>query len=93
MEEWQMSLECCARIRYSNPEFADMPTEISYLFPAFRDATFGEAYILVCLHPSLAMPVVKGLYFEEGALKHDPLEDWQRFWPPLRQAFSRSHVL
>ncbi len=93
VEDRQISRRCCARIRYTNPEFADMPTEISYLFPAFSDATFSEAFILVCLHPSLAIPVVKGLYFEEGSLKHDLLEDWQRFWPPLRRALSRSPIL
>jgi hypothetical protein len=42
----------------------------------------------VCLHPSLAIPVVEGLYFEQCLLKRDLSEDWQRFWPPLRQALS-----
>jgi hypothetical protein len=77
MEEGQASRPC-----------SDMPNEISYLFPAFDDAMLGETYILVCLHSSLAIPVVKGLYFEQDSLKHDLLADWQRFWPPLRQALS-----
>jgi hypothetical protein len=88
VEDRQMLSQRRVRIRYGNPGFADMPTEISYLFPAFNDAIFEEAYLLVCLHPSLAIPAVKGLYFEEGVLKHDLLEDWQRFWPPLKKAFS-----
>jgi hypothetical protein len=86
VEEEQMPRQSYVGIRYSNPEFADMPTEITYLFPAFSDVIFGETSILVCLHPSLAIPSVEGLYFEDGELKHDILEDWQHFWPPLRQA-------
>jgi hypothetical protein len=93
LEEWQASRRCSIRIRYTNPEFTDMPTEISYLFPAFNDAMFEEAYTLVCLHPSLAIPAVKGLYFEEGALKHDLLEDWHRFWPPLKQSLSAQSLV
>lgn len=58
-------------IRYTNPQFVDLPNEISYLFPAFNEPIFGMPYILVCLHPSLAVPVKEGLYFEGAALKHD----------------------
>ena len=93
VEDRKMVGQRRVRIRYSNPGFADMPTEISYFFPAFNDAMFEEAYLLVCLHPSLAIPAVKGLYFEEGVLKHDLWEDWQRFWPPLRKLFPGSRVL
>jgi hypothetical protein len=49
VEGRQISCRCSVRIRYTNPEFADLPTEISYLFPAFSDATFSEEYILVCV--------------------------------------------
>jgi hypothetical protein len=53
--------------------------------PAFHQAMGGELKTLVCLHPSLADLVVQGLYFEGDKLQTDRLEDWYRFWPPLRR--------
>jgi len=86
--EWQTPWHRCVSIRYKNPELTDMPNEITYLFPAFVDSLFWEPSILICLHPSLAVPVVKGLYFEDEALKYDLLGDWDKFWTPLREALS-----
>ena len=31
------------------------------------------------------MPLSKGLYWEGGELNYDPLEDWCRFWGPLKR--------
>jgi hypothetical protein len=81
------SLQPGVEIRYTNPQFVDLPNEISYLFPAFNEPIFGMPHVLVCLHPSLAVPVKEGLYFEGAALKRDLLEDWYRFWPLLIAAF------
>jgi hypothetical protein len=83
------SPQSSVEIRYTNPQFVDLPNEISYLFPAFNESILGMPYVLVCLHPSLAVPVQEGLYFEGAALKHDLLEDWYRFWPLLIAAVYR----
>jgi hypothetical protein len=48
--------------------------EIWYTNPEFID-------------PSLADPIVQGLYFEGDELKADCMEDWYRFWPPLGKLF------
>lgn len=72
-----------AAIEYSNPEETDMPNAICYLFPVVDD---GGKDPMVCLHPTAVIPVVQGLYFEGPELKQDLLEDWGRFWEPLRRA-------
>ena len=72
-----------ADIKYSNPGSGDLPNSIHYLFPIVED---GGAEPMVCLHPSAAIPLVSGLYFEGPDLKHDILEDWNQFWSPLRTA-------
>jgi hypothetical protein len=89
--EWQLSCQHCVEIWYRNPEFIDMPNQICYRFPAFQDVMGGEPFTLVCLHPSLAIPVVKGLYFERDELKYDLIEDWCRFWLPLRKHLSAAN--
>ena len=76
----------CVIIRYSNPSGTDMPNEISFRFWCLSyDYPFFPIW-LVCLHPSLAEPVRGGLYFEGEDLKGDFLEDWTRFWHPIRKA-------
>lgn len=62
-----------------------MPNQICFMFPAFRMPTFNETEILVCLDSSLEVEVSKGLYWERGQLKYDALEDWDRFWPPIKE--------
>jgi hypothetical protein len=86
--EWQMAYpQQCVEIWYTNPEFIDMPHQICFRFPAFHQVMGGESEALVCLHPSLADPIVQGLYFEGDELKADCMEDWYRFWPPLGKLF------
>jgi len=58
------SQQWSVEIRYTNPQFVDLPNEISYLFPAFNEPIFGVPHVLVCLHPSLAVPIKEGLYFK-----------------------------
>jgi len=41
---------------------------------------------MVCLHPLLIRPQIKGLYLERGHLLLDCLEDWYRFCEPLSSA-------
>ncbi len=78
--------ERCVIIRYSNPSGTGLPNEISFRFRCLcYDYPFGPIW-LVCLHLSLAEPVRGGLYFDGEDLKSDFLEDWRRFWPPIRKA-------
>ena len=75
----------CAEVWYSNPEYLDMPNQISYHFPAFPDLVFGdEEDAKVCLHPSLMVPVAEGLYYDGDLLKKDWLGDFCAFWYPIR---------
>lgn len=76
-----------AAIDYTNPELADMPNSLCYLFPVLDDG-FGTKDPMVCLHPTAGIPVIQGLYFEGPELKRDLLEDWGRFWEPLRGALT-----
>ena len=43
------SQQWSVEIRYTNPQFVDLPNEISYLFPAFNEPIFGVPHVLVCL--------------------------------------------
>jgi hypothetical protein len=74
-----------ALIGYTNPVLANMPNSVSFLFPiAFDPEDWrDEAGIFICLHPSEAIDVAYGLYFEGDSLKRDCLEDWTLFWSPL----------
>jgi hypothetical protein len=42
--------------------------------------------LLACFAPVSIVPLSKGLYWEGGELNYDPLEDWCRFWGPLKRS-------
>jgi hypothetical protein len=75
-----------ARIWYTDRGQADMPNELCYGFPIFKDCFWRNTF--VCIHPGLAVPVQMGLYLEGDRLLWDPLEDFDRFWPPIRKVLS-----
>lgn len=69
-------------IGYSNPDIPHMPNMLCYLFPIVAGSEeHGDP--LICLHPTSAIPLTRGLYFEGDHLGADILEDWNRFWEPL----------
>ena len=75
-------------VGYSNPEGGGvLLNALCFCFPVFiyRPAAGGELKHLVCFAPESVVPLSKGLYWEEDQLKGDALEDWDRFWKPLRQ--------
>ena len=41
--------------------------------------------MLACFAPESIVPLSKGLYWEGDELKYDILEDWSRFWEPLKR--------
>jgi hypothetical protein len=77
-------------IGYTNPQDIEIPNYLTFLFPMVkctqRPATFDN--LLICLHPSAAIPLSEGIYLEEGNVKLDTLEDWDRFWKPLSNALA-----
>jgi len=81
-------LQSYALIGYTNPAMIDMPNYLSFLFPIAFDAEgwWDGAGTFICLHPSEAIAVAYGLYFEEEDLKRDCLEDWILFWSPLGES-------
>jgi hypothetical protein len=81
-------LQSYALIGYTNPAMIDMPNYLSFLFPIAVQpkGSREEAGTFVCLHPSEAIAVAYGLYFEGDFLKRDCLEDWILFWLPLRES-------
>ncbi len=101
---WTAEAEYCSRRRgrrqvlavrvwYTNPDLLDMPNQICFEFPAFPDEIWGsEDDALVCLHPSLITAVSEGLYWEEDELKLNGLEDFSRFWEPLREVLWRPNI-
>ena len=72
-------------IKFSNPDLLDMPNDVSFRFPVVDVGPWGNPEPLVCLHASLACPASRGLYFEGPDLMYDGLEDFHRFWTPLRR--------
>lgn len=73
---------CC------DPAVDRVTDEISFLIPVMALPSPGavEETTLVCLHPDVIRPQIEGLYLENGQVLTDFLEDWSRFWEPLRTA-------
>lgn len=84
----ECSTAVCAEISYTNPTLADMPNEICWRFPVLQELCWRGLESFVCLHPSVAVPVQEGLYFEGARLLCDPLEDFYSFWPLIREVLS-----
>jgi len=68
----------------------DVPNEITFRFPFTeirREDDFDDSKRFVFLHPSLAVPVTEGLYFEPDVLKQDC-----RLYSTLLQRMPRKSV-
>jgi hypothetical protein len=76
-----------ALIGYSNPDPAWLLNPLCFIVPMV--ALGGEVTeyppLLTSLSPHTMTPLTKGLYLEDGELKYDCLEDWNRVWRPIRQ--------
>src|SRR5271168_1045577 len=81
-------------VGYSNPEPEGLPNSLCFCFPVFiyRRAPGAELKHLVCFAPESVVPLSQGLYWEEDQLKNDSLEDWDRFWKPLRGCLRTNEV-
>jgi hypothetical protein len=73
----------------SGPE--QVTDELSFFVPvvAIGAALDGERTLL-SFHPEFIEPGVAGLYLEDGRIMSDFIEDWERFWGPLKLAAMRS---
>lgn len=79
-------------VGYTNPDIPHMPNMLCYLFPLVENELSEgvRPNALVCLHPTGAIPLTRGLYFEDDRLGADILEDWNRFWEPLGKELDRT---
>jgi hypothetical protein len=63
--------------------------ELSFLVPVIPSGdSSDDSRVAVCLHPELLRSQIEGLYLEKGRVLMDFIEDWVRFWEPLKQAAS-----
>ncbi len=71
---------------YSNPYFG-LPNHLGFCLPLFVDRSDprGGLKLLACFAPESIVPLSKGLYWDGDELKYDLLEDWCRFWGPLKR--------
>jgi hypothetical protein len=72
---------CC-----SNPDPTGLPNHLCFCLPLFVDRSDRGLKLLACFAPGSIVPLSKALYFEGDMLKNDPLEDWCRFWGPLKRS-------
>jgi hypothetical protein len=70
---------------HSNPDPTGLPNHLCFCLPLFVDRSDRGLRLLACFAPESIVPLSKGLYFEGDMLKNDPLEDWCRFWVPLKR--------
>jgi len=61
--------------------------ELSFLIPVIpAGEPMDETRTSVHLDPELIRPQIEGLYLEKGRVLLDFIEDWERFWEPLKSA-------
>jgi hypothetical protein len=72
-------------VSHSNPDPTGLPNHLCFCLPLFVDRSDRGLRLLACFAPESIVPLSKGLYFEGDMLKNDPLEDWCRFWVPLKR--------
>jgi hypothetical protein len=75
---------------FSFPIVAKLNVSHPFLLNLFgKGWPFGEDGLMVCLHIYTGKQIRRGLYLEDGEPKWDGIEDWDRFWPPLKAALIR----
>jgi hypothetical protein len=74
---------------YANPDPTGLPNHLCYRVPLVmgKDDLGEGRTLLACFAPESIMPLSQGTYWEDGELKYDVLEDWFRFWKPLKRCF------
>jgi hypothetical protein len=74
---------CC-----SNSDPTGLPNHLCFCLPLFVDRSDprGGIKLLACFAPESMVQLERAYYWEGDELKHDPLEDWCRFWEPLKRS-------
>ena len=64
-----------------------LSNHLCFLLPvvALAGCTDSDAELLVRFSPWSTVPLSRGLYWHDGRLSYDPLEDFDRFWTPLKE--------
>jgi hypothetical protein len=77
---------CYVIVGYSNPQ-SRLPNHLCFILPLVTLGGCPEASpeLLVRFSPWSTKPLSKGLYLDDGRLSYDPLEDFDRFWTPLKE--------
>ena len=75
-----------ALLGYSNPSLG-LLNALCFVVPLVALGGDGgsEPELIVSFSPRSITPLTRGLYIEEGAVKYDFLEDWERVWYPIKR--------
>jgi hypothetical protein len=81
-------------VGFSNPDITKLENHLCFLLPAVALAgcTDTDAKLLVRFSPWSTLPLSRGLYWHNGGLSYDPLEDFDRFWTPLKECLCSQRV-
>jgi hypothetical protein len=81
------SPESYALIAYSNPEPPGLLNALCFIAPmvALGDGGADEPELIVCWSSHTIEPLTNALYIEDGEIKYDLLEDFERVWSPIRK--------
>jgi hypothetical protein len=76
-----------ALIGYSNPGPFWLINTLCFLAPlvALGNGLGPTPDLIVSCSPKSMRPLTKGIYFEDGELKYDPFEDFDRVWSPIKR--------
>jgi hypothetical protein len=76
-----------ALIGYSNPDPSWLINILCFVAPvvALGNGLAPTPDLIVSCSPKSMDPITKGLYFEDGELKYDPFEDFDRVWSPIKR--------
>jgi hypothetical protein len=79
--------ESYALVGYSNPEPPGLFNALCFLTPlvALGDAGAEEPELIVSWSSKTIEPLTNALYIEDGEIKYDLLEDFDRVWSPIRK--------
>jgi hypothetical protein len=64
-----------------------LSSHLCFLLPlvALAGCRDNDAELLVRFSPWSTVPLSRGLYWHDGRLSYDPLEDFDLFWTPLKE--------
>jgi hypothetical protein len=75
---------------FTFPIVAKLNVSHPFLIKLFGEGwPFGEDGLMVCLHIYTSTQIRSGLYLEDDEPKLDGIEDWKKFWTPLKAALIR----